>query len=253
MKTAKSVFTLTSVLAMALSLTACQQQSNSATPPTGPSAKGTPGSEPGKSSDSPSVALTVPEDLKNDAYRYIGFDKTTPVKYLFSRVQGSKAEEGTQVCEVKSVDKDTVTIQVKRSGALEDLGTEEFLVKKDGIYLVSTLKGKPDAPVMQMPAKLEVGTVWDYNFPLSGEGGSKMTLSGKARVEAQEKVKVVAGEFDTIRVSETANLDNNGAKATVSMKTWYAKDIGVVKMKMEMKNQSNNIVTSTMELSSTGQ
>lgn len=250
----KKTVTILSLGALAgFMVLACQPPGGGATPPAG----GTAGTSTGvngstKADGAKPAAATVSEDLKHDAYRYIGFDRTKPVKYLFSRVQGSKAEEGTQTCEVKSADKDSASILVSRTGSLEDLGTEEFLVKPDGIYLVSTLKGKPKEPVLQMPAKLPVGTVWDYTFPLTGPDGSKMTLTGKARVEASEKVKVVAGEFDTIRVSETANLDNNGAKATVSMKTWYAKDVGVVKMKMEMKNSAGNIVTSTMELSGTG-
>ena len=248
----KPVALICSLAALALLTAGCQPKGAAGTPPTGGSGDTASSSAGGNGQGSSEATVQVPESLKHDAFRYIGFDHKKPLKYSYVKLQGTAPEEGSQTCVIKSADKDAADVLVERDGSLKELGTEEFQVKPDGIYLVSTQQGKPDKPVMQMPAKLPVGTVWDYKFPLTGKSGEKMTLTGKAKVEAVEKVKVEAGEFDTIRVTETATLDFNGKPSTVSMKTWYAKDVGIVKMKMEMKNEKGDIVTSTMELSGTG-
>lgn len=200
---------------------------------------------------------SVPAELKHDGYAYNGFDRSTPLTYLFARIEGDKPEEGTQTSELTSVEKGQAAFSVKRTGSLMAIGNEELLVKADGVYLVSTSLGSPEQPVKLMPSEVKPGTVWNYDYELntttgSKTGTSKMRFKGTARAEKEEKIKVAAGEFDTIQVTETAQMDNAGVKGTVSSKSWYAKGVGVVKMKMEVKDNKGRIVTSTIELSGTG-
>lgn len=242
-------------LGMSLALTGCNNKAGSIAEPPKLGATSTSNSTSGDSTKAGGAPSTtsVPVDLKHDAYSYNGFDRVKPLTYLFAQVQGDKPTTGTQVSELKTSDKDSATFLTKRTGSLEFLGEDEVLVKSDGLYLVSTSQGKPEKPVRQMPAKLTVGTVWDYEYNLLSNAGKKMYMKGKARVEAEEKIKVTGGEFDTLRVSETANLDNDGSKAEVAMKTWYAKNLGIVKMKMELKTSTGRLITTTMELSGTGE
>ena len=221
------------------------------------SGTGTTGSGTSTTTTGGDAVQSVPPELKHDGFEYNGFDRTAPLTYLFALVEGDKPEEGKQTSELKSVEKGQATYSVKRTGSLMAIGDEELAVRPDGVYLVSTSLGSPQSPVLLMPAVLKPGTVWDYNYELntttpSKTGGSKMHFKGKARVEKEEKIKVAAGEFDTLMVSETAEMDNAGAKGTVSSKSWYAKGIGVVRMKMEVKDSKGAIVTRTIELSDTG-
>lgn len=249
MKPISSVGPLLFSLAL-LSLGCTPPSTTGATPPDSKNSTGT-SAEPGKTTENKPDPGSVPSELKHDGFAYNGFGRTTPVSYLFSKVQGDKGEKGTQSAELKEVKDGTAAYTVNRTGSLEAIGREELLVKKDGVYLVSTSLGSPESPVMLMPASVKPGTVWDYSYELTTSGGGKMSFKGKARALQNESLKVAAGTFDTLLVSETAEMNNAGTKGTVSSKTWYAKDIGVVKMKMEVKDQTGKIVTSTIELSST--
>lgn len=240
------------LLALALLAAACTPPGTTADrksdDPKTPSNGATPGESASKTPD----ISTVPADLKHDAYSYNGFGRTKAVTYLFTKVQGDKPEEGTQSAELKEVKDGAAAFTVNRTGSLEAIGREDLLVKKDGVYLVSTSLGSPKDPVMLMPATIKPGSVWDYSYELTTSSGDKMSFKGKARAMQMEKVTVKAGAFDTLLVNETAEMNRGGVKGTVSSKTWYAKDVGVVKMKMEVKDSGGKIVTSTIELSNTG-
>lgn len=202
-----------------------------------------------KGSSDPAKPAAVDSALKHDAYQYNGLDQTKALKYLFSQVQGQKATEGEQTVTLTKSSASEADFEVKRTGSLQVLGDQTSRVMADGVYLVSTTLGSPSKPVMVMPAKVEPGTVWEPVYALEATGGTKVQYDGKARAERIEKVKVAAGEFDALLVTETAKMDNGGNKGTVSSKTWYAKGVGIVKMRMELKDASGKIVTSTVELS----
>lgn len=246
---------LLSVIGLALVVSGCGPSNSGPAP--GPSTGGAPTGTGTTGQANGTARLTVPDELKHDGYAYNGFAKTTPLTYLFTRLEGDKPEEGTQTSELTSVEKGQAAYSVKRTGALMAIGDEDLMVKPDGVYLVSTSLGSPEKPVMLMPAEVKPGTVWDYDYELNTTTGSKtanskMHFKGKAKAEKEEKVKVAAGEFDTLMVSETADMDNAGVKGTVSSKSWYAKGVGVVRMKMEVKDSKGRIVTSTIELSGAG-
>ncbi|MBS1723267.1 MAG: hypothetical protein JSS66_09980 [Armatimonadetes bacterium] len=213
--------------------------------PAGP--KGTPpaGSE---TKGGTATGPSIPADLKHEAYAYNGFERTKGLKYLISRIEGEKPEEGTQVSEFKGLANGAATYLVKRQGSLLFMGDEELIVKPDGVYLSSSAAGSPKQPIRVMPAKVDPGTVWDYDYELTTPANGKATFKGKARVEKIEKVKVAAGEFDGLLVVETATMEMSTGKGTVSSKTWYAKDVGVVQMKLEVKDPNGKIVKTSFEL-----
>jgi len=206
----------------------------------------------GSTADGTPAPPTVPADYKHDAYQLNGFDRTKPLKYNFVQVVGESPKAGTQESVLKTVDDKGAHYTVKRGGALDAIGDEELLVNAGGVYLVSTSLGSPKEPVLLMPAKISVGTVWDYDYVLTMQSGDSLTFKGKAKVEKDEKVKVPGGEYDCLLVSETASMDRGGNKGTVSSKTWWSKGTGVVKMKMEVKDAKGKIVASTIELAGAG-
>ena len=241
-------------MALLIGLAGCTPQAS----PTDRGATGdktnTEGPGKGKTNGEPGLPdpAAVSTELKHDAFAYNGFDRRTQLTYLFSQFQGDTAKQGTQMSELKSLTSDVAAYSVKRSGSLDQIGDEELEVRPDGVYLVSTEQGSPNIPVRLMPSVVKPGTVWNYDYVLTTTQGLKMTFKGRAKAEKETKLKVAAGEFDTLMVTETAEMDKGGTKGTVSSKTWYAKGVGVVQMKMELKDSSGKIVTSTVELSGTG-
>ena len=253
MKNSTQLCLVAGVLGIFLSLYGCNPP---ASPIANPSVKSdsTPGTGTtgtGSEKANTPVPSPIPTQLQHDAFMYNGFNKTTQLSYLFSQYQGDTPKTGFQTSVVKSVAPSLATYSVKRSGSFDLVGDEELEVRPDGVYLVSSDQGSPSKPVRLMPATVRIGTVWDYDYILT-KGDVKMSFKGKARAEKEVKLKVTAGEFETLMVSETAAIDKGGTKGTVSSKTWYAKGIGVVQMKTELKDSNGKIVTSSIELSGTG-
>lgn len=199
----------------------------------------------------PEPPKTIDAKLAHDAYSYNGLDCTDELSYDFVQGKGTTPEAGAQTVEgPKSVEGET-QYTIRRTGGLSTLGDDTVAVREDGVYLVGSSISVPSKPTLLMPAKLEPGTVWDTNIELDSNG-NKVRLSAKNKAVAVEKVKVKAGEFDAMLVTQAGELENAGAKGSVSAKTWYAKGLGVVKMSLEIKQADGMIVTSSIELTGRG-
>jgi hypothetical protein len=97
---------------------------------------------------------------------------------------------------------------------------------KDGVYRFTTA-GKDIAPPLRFLNKLPAAETWTVestseNVPLKGTFSS-----------GEETVKVPAGQFTAWRVS--AQTFQFGAEK-MSLDTWYAPDIGMVKQKVRVAN-----------------
>lgn len=193
----------------------------------------------------------VPETLKHEAYAIYGFGAEGPLEYEFVRAEGQPPVPGTQDNELISVKDGEATFSITRQGALSALGGEEWAVKADGVYLVRSDLGTPEKPVLAMPADAKPGAVWDSDYVLTDPAGSKITFKGKSKIVGNEKAKVKGGEFDAVLVTQTGSITSKDMSGTVSSKTWYGKGLGIVRMRMEVKQttgeKAGKIVTSTIE------
>jgi hypothetical protein len=94
------------------------------------------------------------------------------------------------------------------------------------------------------PAKWVVGSSWTNSFKVKisvAMGQQTMTQSGmmkiSSKIAAEETVKVPAGTFTALKVTQTIAQDmqmtiagkSTPVKNTISTTTWYAKNVGVVK------------------------
>lgn len=253
MKPNPSTLLVLSIAVLSLSLGGCNPSAKPVEPGSG-SGTGTAGKDgkgEGSGSSTPTVE-SISAELKHDAFAYNGFEGNKKLTYLFSQYKGETPEAGSQISELKSASPTAAAFAVKRSGSMDKLGDEEWEIRPDGIYLISTEQGSPAKPVRLMPSVVHVGTEWNYDYVLTTPTGQATNFKGKAKALQEVKLKVKAGEFDTMLVSDTAVMDKGGTKGTVSGKTWYAKGIGVVQMKVELKDNTGKIVSSTIELSEIG-
>ncbi len=93
-------------------------------------------------------------------------------------------------------------------------------------------------------ARWVVGATWINSFKVKisvSMGAQAMTQSGTMKVsnkiEAEETIKVPAGTFSTLKVTQTIQQDmlmNLGGKSTpmkntITTTSWYAKGVGLVK------------------------
>jgi hypothetical protein len=194
----------------------------------------------------PSLA-DVGEALKHEAYALYGFEAGGPLKYEFVRAEGQVPAAGTQSNQLVSAKDGEALFSVTRDGAMSALGGEEWSVKADGVYLVRSDLGAPAKPVLAMPADAKAGTVWDTDYELTDPAGAKISFKGKSKIVGSEKVKVKGGEFDAVLVTQTGSIKSTSMEGTVSSKTWYGRGVGVLRMRMEVKQPEGKIVTSTIE------
>jgi hypothetical protein len=107
--------------------------------------------------------------------------------------------------------------------------SELYSVKADGVYRVKIKDDKIDPPVKILSIPAKKGDSWQINSKVGSQ-----PISGKFTVkEVNEKVTVPKGTYDAILV-EGADLYVAGTKTTV--KVWFAKGVGVVKLTYKIQD-----------------
>lgn len=112
------------------------------------------------------------------------------------------------------------------------VASELYSIKPDGVYRVKVKDDKIDPPVKILMTPPKKGESWDVKSKVGTQ-----TVSGKFKiVEVGEKITVPAGTYDAVLV-EGVDLDIAGTKTTV--KTWYAKNVGVVKLLYKIQDSES--------------
>ncbi|MBL8067634.1 MAG: hypothetical protein JNM28_04230 [Armatimonadetes bacterium] len=230
------------LFALALGLAAC-------TPPATDKPKEETGTTGASGSSKPETAATepVPDALKHEGFKYYGLEATNEQSYEFD-MNGSK-REGSQKLTYKGLKDGKPQFTIERSGALQQIGTENVEVREDGVYIVSTDRMQAlKTAMMALPAKLEVGKTWDITEDVKDDLGNDVKMKATNKIDGPEKLKTAAGEFDCMVVSMTGTLDSNGKKQTVSGKTWFAAGIGTVKLQVTSQSGKDKPVAYTITL-----
>jgi len=110
----------------------------------------------------------------------------------------------------------------------KEVASEHISVTDDGIYRNQLNTQKPDAPVcfLKLPPKKDAK--WEVNTKIQGQ-----VIKGTFIVR-DEKIKAGGKDYDTF-VSEGKDIDINGKLTTI--KYWFAKDVGIVKLSFTMDGQ----------------
>lgn len=109
------------------------------------------------------------------------------------------------------------------------VASELYAVRTDGVYRVKVKDDKVDPPVKVLALPVKKGDSWDFKSKVGSQ-----TVTGTFKVkEDKDKVTTPAGTFDAVLV-EGVDIDVAGQKTTV--RTWYAKDKGVVKLSYKIQD-----------------
>jgi hypothetical protein len=120
------------------------------------------------------------------------------------------------------------------------VASELYLVKTDGVYRMKVKDDKivPPVKVLALPAKK------DAEWEVKSKVGTQ-SVSGKFKIKSDnEPVDVPAGKFTTVYV-EGPDLDVAGTKTTV--KVWFAKDKGIVKLSYKIQEAESVLELTKME------
>jgi hypothetical protein len=141
-----------------------------------------------------------------------------------------KTGDQTVEVEVVSIDKDGAKLDTKVNG--KTVASEVIEVKGDGVYRNSVKGDKIDPPIKFLALPVKKDADWDVNSKVGAQ-----TVKGKFKIKSEnEKVKVPAGEFETVFV-DGPDFDIAGTKT--SIKYYFAKTKGVVKLSYEIQGNSS--------------
>lgn len=162
---------------------------------------------------------------------YSGLDHTGTLGYSF-KVEGQAEEPGEQTTALSLVKDGVATFTRSRSGKLAGMGEETVTASDKGVYVTNNSVGTMDKATLEMPADPKVGHTWDETVSMSANGQS-MVQKAKYTILPITKLKVKAGEFDSLPIKMVGTLTPNGSKPQDIVATaWYVKSVGLAKMDM---------------------
>ncbi len=106
--------------------------------------------------------------------------------------------------------------------------TETVGVTKDGVVRLNVNGLTPEAPIMFLPADPEKQTEWNIDTKVAGQD-----VKGTFKLN-KEKVVVNGTNYDTLHVK---GADIKIGSTTTTVEYWFAKDVGIVKLKFSLGSQ----------------
>lgn len=228
MKPSVALFSLLAVLAFGA--VGCQNKSTEADPKADTS--GTATSSPEAEPTTPFAVDELPEEVKHDAYEYMGLGNSEELKYEF--VQDGQSSEGTQKSTTYTKKSDgEYVFMTERTGGLAVMMADRLLVNKDGAFTTYTLGKELEKPLMAMPATVSPGEKWTIAYTLDSENGP-VTVDIENTIVGTTKVTTPAGSYECIHLKAAGDSTVGGVSTKVEGDTYYAKGIGVVKMSLNL-------------------
>src|SRR5262245_36116460 len=114
--------------------------------------------------------------------------------------------------------------------------TETVAVTKEGVQRFNVNGLNPEQPILFLPADPDATTTWHVETKVANQ-----QIKGDFKIN-KESVTVPAGKYDTIHVK---GQDMTIGATTTSVEYWFAKDVGIVKLKFTLGSQD-----ATLELES---
>ncbi|MBV6457552.1 MAG: hypothetical protein HONBIEJF_00665 [Fimbriimonadaceae bacterium] len=228
------------LIAAALIASGCTPEEQSK----GSTGTSTTGSTPTSASDS-----QIPENLKHAGYLYSGASSDKPVKFKLAYPGEKEPTIVEQTIKFSKLEKGNATFDVVRNGPMADkLGNEVSVVQPDGVYTVTSTKGRLEKPILGLPADLKVGSKWKRVGKLIEPSSMTATeTSEDCEVVAEEKVVTAAGTFDALKIVSKGYFKQVDIKSNITSTSWYARDIGLVKLEFAVKDK-NGADSGTLKL-----
>jgi hypothetical protein len=105
---------------------------------------------------------------------------------------------------------------------------ESVEVSESGLVRTVTFHGKPDPPDVVLKAPFNTGTSWPFDHP--GGSEDRPRIKGTYEIAGVEKIKVLAGTFEAVRVDTNFPAVPGGKIERSKVSAWYAPNVGLVKL-----------------------
>lgn len=201
----------------------------------------------GKTDTTPAQpAVEVPSELRHAAFEYFAFGSAEPRKMVVT-IPNQDNLEGEQTTTLVGVKDGEATYDITRTGGLKMLGTEQYLVTKDGVYAFKAGEEMVLPKKLELPADLTPGKSWsaDSKFKFNG---AEVRQKSTTKIVRTEKVQTKLGEFDALLVSETGTIHQGGVTTPMNGRRWLVKGVGIVKMEVKTKPKGGQEQTLVIEV-----
>lgn len=124
--------------------------------------------------------------------------------------------------------KDTQGFKLETSAGGKVSATEVVGITKEGVVRFNVNGLAAETPILILKNDAKKGDSWTVDTKVNGQ-----TIKGTFNV-TEEKVTVPAGSYDTLHVTGK-DMEIGSSKTTVEY--WFAKDVGIVKLKFSLGSQ----------------
>lgn len=131
----------------------------------------------------------------------------------------------------KFADEDCYKLDTSSQGKVS--ASEHVVVKTDGVFRVGVNGLKADAPIKFLAIPATKGFKWDVKTKVQGQ-----EVEGSFTIK-EEDVTVPAGTYKGATLVEASNFKIAGMDSTI--KCWFAKDVGIVKLQFKLGGQDADL------------
>lgn len=201
---------------------------------------------PNPAPDRPAISLDkIPTSLKNDAYEYYGLANTNPQDFEIISV-GDPESMGTQTTKLVEMKGDRAIFRVTRTGSLASLGENDLSLRPDGVWSENSTLDPSMKPSVEIPTDLKPGKTWNTSIELNTRG-EKTKQDVTFKVVGVEKLKTKVAVRDGLLIKGDGTAEMGGKKSKMTIKSWYTKGVGMIKMEITSKDASGKEKTITIQ------
>ncbi len=191
----------------------------------------------------PSVASTavvtldeIPANLKNDAYEYYGLANTNPQDFEIISA-GEPEAMGTQSVKLVEIKSDRAIFRVTRTGSLASLGENDLSLRADAVWSENSTLDPSMKPSIEIPTGLKPGKTWNTAIELNTRG-EKTKQDVTFKVVGMQKLKTKVADREALLINGEGFAEMSGKKSKMSIRSWYTKGVGMIKMEITSKDPS---------------
>ena len=182
----------------------------------------------------PVSPIPAPTNIKHEGYQYSGAENTRPVDLeLTMSSQPNQVTTGAQIITHTNATGDKAFYTVERTGGLQMLGTEEWMIDKDGVFTTKSSKMSFGDRAMELPADPKPGMSWTVH-PKADKTSGNMDMLMTFKIIGKETVTTKKGMHpDALRVEQIGEGTVQSHKIRTVSQNWYVKGLGLVKAEMK--------------------
>ncbi len=183
----------------------------------------------------------VPKSLRTDAYEYFGLANMKAQDFEILS-EGDPTRTGTQQLKLTEVKGDRAVFRVTRTGGLAPSGENDYSLRPDGVWSENSTLDPSMKPSVEIPNDLKPGKSWKTVIEVN-TSSDKIKQDMTFKVVGVETVKTPLATREALYIKGEGSAEMGGKKSSMTLKSWYTKGIGMIKMEVASKGTDGKVKT----------